>query len=219
MLMLSLTAVSSHAQQNERRVRFSVLSEPHLNWLYSDVQKVVNGPLRLGIGGGLRLDYFFQSHYAFSVGVNMNVTGGNLVYQDPLILNRTTGLDTLAPGSTITYRLQYVEIPIAIKLLTREIGYLTYFAEFGLDPLINNRALINATDNNIESDPYQHEIGTFNLAYHGGFGVHYSFGGDLSLIVALEYKNSFLDLTLDKGLMPPDNIRLNQAALKIGILF
>ena len=36
----------------------------------------------------------------------------------------------------ITYKIQYLSIPIGLKLKTNQIGYLTFFTNIGLDPKI-----------------------------------------------------------------------------------
>ena len=218
-LILLLTGGALMAQESYRKFRFSVLADPHLNWLHTDAVGVDPGKIQPGIGAGLRMEHFFQPQYAFSWGVQFNATGGSLVYQDTLFLNRITGPDTLMPGSTLRHRLQYVEIPFALRLMTQQIGYTTFFAEFGLDPWINTRALIDSKESGIVKDPYEHEVAAFNLAYHCGLGVFYSLSPNLTLIIGLNYKNTFLDLTRDAGFRSPDNVRVNQAGLTIGILF
>jgi hypothetical protein len=111
-----------------------------------------------------------------------------------------------------------VDIPLSIKFLLPEIGYATWFAEIGLNPMFNTKALINATDNNIENEPFQQGIGKFNLAWHAGIGTNYSLGGRVSLQFALVYKNTFLDVTRENNIRKADNSRINQVGLRIGLV-
>jgi opacity protein-like surface antigen len=207
------------AQHAARKVSFGINLQPHVNWIRGDESFIGKGPVRLGIEGGLRLDYKFERFFALSFGVGLNQTGGNIVYKENLYLDLNSGLDTLLPGTRVSYRLQYVEVPAALKFILPEIGYQTWFAEVGLDPMFNTKAFINATDNNIAKEPFQQGVSRFNLAWHTGIGVTYSLGGNLSLQAALVYKNTFLDVTRENEIRKADNARINQVGLRMGIVF
>jgi len=207
------------AQESERPLRFMILAEPHLSWLSPDEQHLTPGKVRFGGGAEMRLEYNFDRYYAFSLGVGIDQTGGNLIYKDSLFLDRITGLDTLVPGTRVTYRLQYVEIPLSIKFKTPQIGYTTYFAEAGLDPMINIKALIDATDNSILKEPFQQGVARFNLAYHTSLGYMYEFANGMAVQVKAVYKNTFLDVTKEGNVRKPDNSRINQVALSFGLIF
>jgi len=207
------------AQQDYERFTFSIVAGPHVQWLHTDQLQADPGTIGVGFGAGLMADYYFQPHYIFSFGLRFNQTGGAISYGGPVYLNRITGLDTLQAGTKIKYHLQYVEIPLALKLMSREIGYVSFRTEFGLDPWINIKSLVSATDNNIRKEPYAHQINGFNLAYHLGTGINYSLGNGMALLFTLFYKNTFLDVTKDAGMPVHDNVRLNQAGITFGIVF
>jgi len=218
-IILVFSPVLLHAQHSDRRVSFAISLQPHMNWIHADESYLSNGPVRLGIEGGLRLDYKFERFCALSFGVNLNQTGGNIIYKDALYLDLIHGNETLLPGTKVTYRLQYVEIPVALKFIMPEVGYSTWFLEIGVDPMINTSAFINATDNNIENEPFQQGVGKVNLAWHTGLGLNYSLGGNLSLQFAIVYKNTFLDVTRENNIRKADNARINQVGLNIGLVF
>lgn len=215
--LLACTAVLN-GQYAGRRVSYAISLQPHISWMHADELFTEKGPIRMGIESGLRVDYRFQRSFAFSFGLNLNHTGGNITYTDGLRLDLADGIDTVEPGTRVTYRLQYVEIPLALKLILPEIGYSTYFAEFGIDPMFNSRAFINATDNNIHKEPFKQGIGNVNLAWHTGAGLNYSLGGRLSLQFALIYKNTFLDVTRENNIRKADNVRINEIGLRIGLV-
>jgi len=212
-------SVLLYAQHPTRRVNFAITLQPNVNWIHADELHLSTGPVRMGFEGGLRVDYKFERFYALSFGVNLNQTGGNILYNEPFILIRESGRDTLQSGTKVTYRLQYVEIPVAFKLILPEIGYSTGFAEVGIDPMLNTQAFINATDNNIEKESFEDGVRKFNLAWHAGLGLNYSLGGHMSVRVALMYKNTFLDVTSENNIRKADNTRINQVGLNIGLVF
>ena len=218
-MILVFIPASLRAQHPQRRVSFTFSLQPQLNWIHADEPSLEKGPVRLGFQFGLRADYKFERFFAFSCGVNLDQTGGNIVYRDALYLDLLRGRDTLMPGTKVTYRLQYVEIPVALKFIMPEIGYQTWFAEIGLDPMFNTRAFINATDNNINKEPFKQGISGFNLAWHTGLGMKYSLGGRLGLQLAIVYKNTFLDVTRENGIRKADNARINQVGLNVGFVF
>ena len=217
--ILAVSFVHLSAQEENRKVRFLLYGEPHINWLYSDEPHLETGTVRMGVDAGMRLDLNFDRYYAFSFGAGIHQTGGKIGFTDTLYLDRITGFDTLVPGTQITYRLQYVEIPLAVKFKTPQIGYTTLFAEVGLDPMISTRALIDATDNSIIKESFQQGVYGFNLAYHTGIGLVYELRNGMGLQFQLVYQNTFLDVTREGNIRQPDNTRLNQAGLSIGIIF
>lgn len=218
-LVLGFGSTFVNAQYHDRRVNFAISLGPQVNWIHADEPHLSTGPIRMGIGAGLRLDYKLQRFYALSFGVNLIQTGGNVIYNEPLYLDLTSGMDTLLQGTKVTYRLQYVEIPFALKILLPEIGYSTWYFEAGLDPMFNTQAFINTTDNNIEKEPFRQGVSPFNLAWHTGLGLNYSLGGSVCLQFTLFYMNSFLDVTRENDIRKPDNSRINQVGLNFGILF
>jgi hypothetical protein len=217
-LALLTGATVAQAQHKERRVSVAAVIEPHLNWMHADEARLANGPVRAGFGAGLRLDYRFAKYYAFSAGANWNVTGGNIIYSDPFILRLPSGTDILQANTRVTYRLRYVEIPIALKIILPEVGYSTWFFEAGIDPMFNTRSQINATDNNIEGVSFERGVAPFDLAWHSGIGLRYSLGSHLSWQIALVYKNTFLDVTREEGIRQPDNVRINQVGLNLALV-
>jgi len=85
--------------------------------------------------------------------------------------------------------------------------------------MFNIHSYINATDNNVENEPFKQGINRINLAWHTGVGLIYSLGGSVSLQFAVTYKNTFLDVTRENSIRKPDNARINVIGLNVGILF
>jgi hypothetical protein len=212
-----LVSGSLPAQVDQRPVSLLVHVNPNGTWTGFDETHLDKGRFRMGIAAGLRLDYNFEKYYALSLGVQINQTGGSLVHKDQVVVDRTSGYDTLIPGTRLTYRLQYLEIPLAIKFMTPRIGYKRFFLETGLDLMFNTRALLDATDNNISKEPFQQGVGVFNLGYHAGLGFRYMFGQVLGMQAGLYYKNTFLDVTRENDIRKPDNTRLNEVGITIGL--
>lgn len=214
-----LSAGGVFAQGQEKSIRFSLVGSPHLSWLKSDLKSNETGPVFLGYYAGVEFDYFFEKNYGFSSGINLENTGGSLTYADEQVFNFDIGADTMAPGTKMTYQLRYIDIPLGLKFTSGEIGYTTIFADVGLNLLANIKATATATDNNYKKEPIADEIGLLNIAYHVEGGILYSFGNNLSLVIGIEYRNTFLDMTTDLDAPGPDNTYINQLGLKLGLAF
>ena len=161
------------------------------------------------------MDKFFAQNYALMTGISIDNTGGNLTFDNEEKL-KISGPDTiLNAGSTVHYKLQYINIPLGLKLKTNEIGYLTFFTHLGVNGGINIKATGEVDDFELDNENISEEIKLFNLGYYIGAGVEYSIGGNSAIILGLTYTNGFIDITTDND----NKITLSNFAIRIGILF
>lgn len=84
-------------------------------------------------------DIMFTETYAISTGIHVFNTGGRLQRMQASSGGTQSELEVIEQVELVQ-RLQYVELPIAFKMRTREIGYTTFVGEFGLGLGINTRA-------------------------------------------------------------------------------
>jgi hypothetical protein len=114
-------------------------------------------------------------------------------------------------------RYDYVNIPITLKLMTNEIGYFTYFGQFGVDIsiLASAKARDKAEIVTTTTDSVGTVTETFGAAVQGDFkgiynqtsfaniklrigaGFEWNFSGNTSLVVSVSYHNGFIDLVRD----------------------
>ena len=87
-------------------------------------------------GYGFVFDAMFTEKYAIGTGVNVFYNGGitqHLAFQED-----ENGLSIAAVQ--LVQKQQYVEIPLTFKMRTNEIGYTTYFGQFGVGFGLNVRS-------------------------------------------------------------------------------
>ncbi|UCG27233.1 MAG: PorT family protein [Bacteroidales bacterium] len=204
---------------NGQGVRFGIFIDPQVSWMASDNKVVQNDGSRIGLNFGLEVHKYFADNYSFTTGVSLNNQGGKLTYDDPLPFRIQDQTDTLEAGTTITYKLQYVTIPLGLTLKTNEIGYMTYFAQLGIDPQINIKATGDSDSDRLDGDKIKDEVNLFNIGYHVGLGMEYSLGGNTAVVVGIIYKNLFLDITKDYTDQPEDRVILHNIAIRIGLNF
>ena len=212
-LILALISMRSFSQNT----RFTVFVDPQFSSMSSDLKAVENDGSKLGVNIGLNMDNFFAKNYAFMTGISIDNTGGNLVFDDDKPLQTNGGIDTVPAGNSIAYKLQYINIPLGLKLKTNEIGYLTFFTHLGINGGINIKATAEVDDFELDNENISDEIRLFNLGYFIGAGVEYSIGGNSAVVLGLTYTNGFIDITSESD--NDSKVTLSNFAVRIGILF
>ncbi len=196
-------------------IRFTVIADPQLSWLSADASNVESNGNHLGINVGLSVDDFFAPNYALSTGITIGNTGGELKYSNPLPVSVHGEKDTLPANTSLKYKLQYITVPLGLKLKTNEIGYTTFFAHLGLESGLNIKATGDANQGDLENENISDDIALFRLGYYIGGGVEYSLGGSSAIVAGLTYSNGFTDITKDSD----NKATLSYLAIRLGVLF
>jgi len=208
-----------HSPSLSQGIRFGIFFDPNIAWMKPDISDVENAGTRMGFKVGLSFEKYFTENYAFFSGISIQHLGGKLKYADSISFTAQSITEMLPEGSTITYKLQYVSVPLGLKLKTNEIGYLTYYGNLGLYPQMLIKATGDVLQSNIANSSIKDEVNIFNLGYYIGMGVEYSLGGSTAICIGLYYTNGFLDVTTDHDNQPTDRVIMNNVALHVGIIF
>ncbi len=219
-LLLILFAIGSfskvHAQQ---KITFGVHADPVISWFTTDIKQVRDDGARAGFNFGLTLNKYFTPNYSFSTGIGLVRAGGKLVSTDTTVLKFSNSTATVLPGNPVVYKLQYLVLPVGLKLQTNQIGYITYFCDLGLDPKIVISRKADIPSLNISDETASNELRIFNLSYHVTAGIEYSLGGTTALVFGLNFDNNFLDITKDSGNQPTDNVSHKMLSFRFGVNF
>jgi hypothetical protein len=202
----------------QNKIRFSVFANPTINWLSSDIKTIEFKSSTFGYDIGLTLDNFFADKYAFSTGVSIGSYGGELTYKNALNKFAVGEGDSILPANAnVKFNLQYIHIPIGIRLKSVEIGYFTIYANLGFNNSFNIKSSATSSDSKLDNSNVGKMIGFYNLGYFIGVGTEYSLGGTTALIVGVNYNSGFVDVTgssYDKASITSSNV-----ALRLGLLF
>ena len=201
--------------QGQSRMKFSVHADPQFAWFSSDEDNVVPDGSIFHIQTGIQMDFFFDRNYAFAFGFGINNMGGNLLYTDSTAFYSNEDTIYVNPGQTIKHHLQYLDIPLGIKLKTEELGYATFFLEVGLNPMINLNAKASSADDILNKENIRESINLFNLGYHAGIGVEYRLGGSTAAIGGIRWSSGLTDVTGNDRA----NITMKVISIHIGVLF
>ena len=138
-------------------IKFGVHVDPFISFLDSDYSKVKGSGVNGGTSLGVEMDYAFDAtgNYSLTFGLDFSLNnGGTLLYEYGGALftnsefdnkssfrnyvgiqpNNSSGIDMQA-FTKINYRMNYIEIPIGLKLRTNELGG-SYMRAFFHIPLI-----------------------------------------------------------------------------------
>jgi len=210
-LMIGLLFSTAKAQFT----RLGVFVNPVISWMNSDVSSIQSNGTRTNIDFGLSIDNYYAPQYAFSTGISIINMGGDLLYNNGKILGTSDGSVTLPANTDVYYKLQYIHIPFAIKMRTIQMGYISFFAQMGFDPMVNVQALADINALNLTNEGVSNEIKPLYLGYHISAGMEYRIGGTTGVIVGLTYINGFTDITNDGSA----NITMDCIEIRIGVLF
>lgn len=196
---------------DDRKYRFGLQFSPDISWIKPDKTGYKNDGTKIGFSYGLSFEYFMTKNYLFSTGLTILNTGGAIKYTDdkiPLI------------EVTEDFKIKYVELPVLLKLRTNEIGYLTYYGQFGFIAGIrfNSKSDLeyNSTTPTVLVTPVANftDINAMNLSLAIGGGVEYNISGNTTIMLGLTFSNGFVD-----QLKGDATANLNYVALNIGIYF
>ena len=210
---LVMTSTLLEAQNN---FRFGFQASPTFSWMSSNDNKINGSGSNLGGKLGVMGEYYFDAEqkYAFVTGLGFAFNQGGKLKHDiggdfwvDSDLSQP-GLDSLPAGVSLRYKLQYVEIPLGLRMNTRYFGSIRYYAElpiFTLGFLTAARGDIIGTKNDTEKENIKKDVSFFNISWGIGGGLEYEISEGTTLIGGLFYNKSFVDLTSDDAVQYPEN--------------
>jgi len=216
-ILLILCILASFLSLNAQytRLSFNVEVDPQFAWLSSDDELVEPDGSIFHMHAGLNMDYFFGENYAFVLGLGINNLGGNLRYADSTEFSSKGEILLVEPGQSAKLNLQYIDIPIGLKLKTEQLGYATLFLQLGFNPMISLNAKVSSEDADFQKEDIKESINIFCLGYHVGLGVEYTLGGNTALIGGLRWSSGLTDVTDNDRA----NVKPNAISIHLGILF
>ena len=209
-ILLFALGLTLHAQ----KTKFGVFIDPQFGWLSSESRDLTGNGSFFGVNGGLVIDHYFQDNYAFQTGISIGTQGGSLKFENEATIHVYDDTQIVPAGTVIEYRLQYLTIPLGLKLKTNQIGYFSYFAKLGFTNQINVKGKAQSSFDDLNDVIITKEINLFNLSYHFGIGAEYALGEDTALTFGGTFHNGFLDITKSSS-----RVVSRVFAINAGVLF
>lgn len=232
------------------RIRFGAYIAPNSSWMRPTASKSDDGQYnvskngsRVGFTYGLMAEYYFARNYALVSGLQVNSTGGKIT-AERVNLATTPGVSQVQKAD-FDYRLQFLEVPIALKLRTDEISKFRFFGQLGLTVGFNIGKKASYTVNYYDGDANSlstaqgdkvkltgsvGSIAPVMLQMNIGGGAEYPINNKLTAYAGIFFNNGFTpDATAPqkydnnrlgyKGSFYDANTRLNNFALRVGLFF
>jgi hypothetical protein len=212
-LIITLLCIISgvYAQKVQMGLKFN----PNLGWFKVDNKtNIENNGLGIGFSYGLIIDYHFLENVALCI------EPAHLFYNPS-----SKGTDTSTTFSdNVKWKIQYIEIPLSLKMMTNQIGKFKYFGKIGISTSIKTTA-------KLEDKKTTSSVGLFDFALLIGGGIHYSLGGNTALLLGATFHNGLASINKDKPFavlngsviqnLPLTDVKLKSSfvTLDIGILF
>ena len=189
--------------QSDLRIGFQ--ASPTISWLTTSEADINNNGsnfpgLKLGIIG----ESYFRENYAWTFGLGFAFNqGGTLIFDDGGRYwpeSELDGIDTLGNLANLKYSLQYLEIPIGLKLRTTQSGYFNFAIEpqaaLGFRLKAQGEAGAQGIET-IEKIDIKEEVNPLYLSLGIGLTADYEVSANTILNFGIIYQNVLNDITKD----------------------
>ncbi len=218
------------AQENSNTVRLGIKLAPNLAWVRSDTKGLESDGRLVGYTFGLMMEFPIGEHgnYRFATGLFLNNIGGKVKQTYSTVDTSGTTSDIL---NTSTVKLRYIEVPVTMKMMTNEIGYIRYYGQLGIDLGVNLRAKSDAatvtttggntrttTDSDID---VKESVNAFKAGLVIGGGLEFNFSGSTSALAGITYHSGFTNLYKKDSFSGLDNPKsyADYLELTLGVFF
>jgi hypothetical protein len=202
--------------QSTSKVRFGLSINPSINWLSAqNKNKFESNGATFGFGAALNAEIKISQTASFTTGLSFTTQGGNMIYNDTTYYQYSNSELQELKGpieGNFTNLLQerktkinYVNLPLGIKLNTPEFGLLKYYGEFGLNLSFRTSSSTEDITTNIvsnEDEVLTNIVNTddtqfLNMGFNFGVGAEYNIAGTTSLFFTIRYNNNFINMNND----------------------
>lgn len=173
--------------------RLGLTAHPTIGWVKPETGKT--NSVALGFSYGLLADFNFAENYAFATGLTITTINGKSTEIN--VAPYHDGSTTQTPYD-LKYKLQYIEVPLTLKLKTAKIGEIRYYGQFGLSNGFNIGAKQSAESANrtiADNQNISDETNFYRAGLILGVGAEYDVAEKTSITMGLTLNNGFTDIT------------------------
>lgn len=210
-LVCLIFTVNVYGQEVFSGFRLGLTAHPTLGFIKAENGKADG--ISLGFSYGLMGDFNFAENYSFATGLTITTINGKSTEINALPYH-VTGAST---AYDLKYKMQYIEIPLTIKLKTDKIGDVRWYGQFGLsnDFKIGSKQDASVGNNVIADDVNSSDWTRFYRAglIIGG-GAEYDIDDKTSIMVGLSLNNGFTNISTNKN-----SVRNHYVGINLGVFF
>lgn len=218
LLFITVTAGAQDQQATSttKKFNFGLKAAPGIGWFKPESSKQTSDGAKFNFGYGIMTEFNFTDNYCFATGLEVNHVKG-------------ATRQTIAFGEvSSTLKIQYLTLPLTLKMKTKEIGAMKYFGQFGVG---NSFALKSKADvrtnfsgnvttyNNVDADS---SVAMIRESLLIGLGAEYNLVGSTSAVFSVMYDNGFTNLNSKearRSLSYPGKLSSKAIIVTLGILF
>jgi len=195
--------------------RLGLTATPTIGWIKPEQGKTEG--VGLGFSYGLMGDFNFAPNYSFSTALTITTINGKSTEVNVMPYQATSS--TTNPVSyDLKYRMQYVELPLTIKLKTLKTDGKRWYGQFGLSNGFNISAKQDAIRNGAEVGDNVN-VSDYSRFYRAGLiiggGGEFDISGNTSILAGLTFNNGFTNIVKDGN----REVKNHYLALNFGLFF
>lgn len=216
-LVLSFLSLGSKAQNFNPQsfgFRLGLTASPTVGWIKPEQGKTDG--VGLGFSYGIIGDFNFAPNYSFSTALTVSTINGNSTEINVVPYSPSNMINPVAYD--LKYRLQYIELPLTVKLKTVKADGKRWYGQFGL----SNSFLIGAKQDALTGSSTiakNQNIADYIKFYRAGLviggGGEFDISGNASIVAGLSFNNGFTSIVTDKN----RNVKNHYLALNFGLFF
>ncbi|RZK21006.1 MAG: PorT family protein [Pedobacter sp.] len=192
--------------------RLGLTATPTIGWIKPEQGKTDG--VGLGFSYGLIGDFNFAPNYSFATALTITSINGKSTEAN--VTPYHSGPVPIAYD--LKYKMQYIDLPLTIKLKTVKDEGRRWYGQFGLSNSFNISAKQDAKNgNSVVADNLK--ITDYTKFYRAGLiiggGGEFDISGNASILAGLTYNNGFTNITSDKS----RDVRSHYLALNFGVFF
>ncbi|WP_421945099.1 porin family protein [Pedobacter sp.] len=213
---LSFAALAQNFGGPNYGFRLGLTATPTIGWIKPEQGKT-NG-VGLGFSYGIMGDFNFAPNYSFSTALTITTINGKSTEVNVNPYHISSSSAGIPVTYDLRYKMQYIEIPLTIKLKTLKEDGKRWYGQFGLSNAFNISAKQDAVRNNVNVGDNQN-ISDFSRFYRAGLviggGGEFDISGNTSVLAGLTFNNGFTNIVKDGS----RESRNHYLALNFGIFF
>jgi len=194
--------------------RLGLTATPTVGWIKPEQGKT-NG-ISLGFSYGLMGDFNFAPNYSFSTALTITTINGKSTEANVMPYYSGSG-STDPKAYDLKYKLQYVDLPLTIKLKTVKANDTRWYGQFGLSNSINISAKQDATSNGVkiaDGTKISDQTRFYRAGLIIGGGGEFDISGNASIMAGLTFNNGFTNIVSDGR-----TVKNHYLALNFGVFF
>jgi len=195
--------------------RLGLTATPTIGWIKPEQGKTEG--VGLGFSYGLMGDFNFAPNYSFSTALTITTINGKSTEVNVMPYHASSS--TTNPLSyDLKYRMQYIELPLTVKLKTLKTDGKRWYGQFGLSNGFNISAKQNAARNGSKIGDNQN-ISDWTRFYRAGLiiggGGEFDISGNTSILAGITFNNGFTNIVKDAS----RDTKNHYLALNFGLFF